>query len=151
MRFLACEQPLRIGLIASATQTVEEPFAGGMEAHTAALASSLRSRGHEVTIHAASSARPRHQAALAAAGPLRISASARRDVSMPAEAFMAEHHAYLSLMLGLDELGHDVVHNNCLHYQLGSSIRGGHQPRWPGRRWSGSRATPSPGIPMWRT
>ena len=113
---LACEQPLRIGLIASATQTVEEPFAGGMEAHTAALSSSLRSRGHEVTIHAASSSRPRHQAALAAVGPLRLSASARRDVSMPSEAFMAEHHAYLSLMLGLDELGYDVVHNNCLHY-----------------------------------
>ena len=29
---------------------------------------------------------------------------------------MAEHHAYLALMLGLDGLGYDVVHNNCLHY-----------------------------------
>jgi glycosyltransferase involved in cell wall biosynthesis len=35
---------------------------------------------------------------------------------MPARAFMDEHHAYLSLMVGIDECGYDVVHNNCLHY-----------------------------------
>lgn len=29
---------------------------------------------------------------------------------------MFEHHAYLSLMLDLDDHGYDVVHNNCLHY-----------------------------------
>jgi hypothetical protein len=34
-------QPLRIGLIASPTQTVEQPFTGGMEAHTVALAESM--------------------------------------------------------------------------------------------------------------
>jgi hypothetical protein len=41
----------RIGLIASSTQTVEQRFAGGMEAHTVALSESLRERGHEVKIH----------------------------------------------------------------------------------------------------
>jgi glycosyltransferase involved in cell wall biosynthesis len=106
---------LRIGLIASATQTVEQPFAGGMEAHTAALAASLRARGHEVTIHSGSGARP--AAGVAPVGaPLRLSAAARGDVSMPAPRFMEEHHAYLELMLEIDELGYDVIHNNCLHY-----------------------------------
>jgi glycosyltransferase involved in cell wall biosynthesis len=100
---------VKIGFIASATQTVEQPFAGGMEAHTVGLANSLRRRGHEVTIHAA-------DAHGAPAGGLRLSSAARGDVSMPAERFMAEHHAYLSLMLALDGYGYDVVHNNCLHY-----------------------------------
>jgi glycosyltransferase involved in cell wall biosynthesis len=105
---------LRIGLIASATQTVEQPFAGGMEAHTATLARSLGALGHEVTIHAAGGTGVRP---LTASGShLRLSPAARRDVSMPPEPFMAEHHAYLELMLGLDELNYDVVHNNCLHY-----------------------------------
>jgi len=106
---------LRIGLIASATQTVEEPFAGGMEAHTAALARNLRERGHEVTVHAADRDGP-ESASVVRGGQLRLSPAARSDVSMPAERFMAEHHAYLSLMLSLDSLDYDVVHNNCLHY-----------------------------------
>jgi glycosyltransferase involved in cell wall biosynthesis len=87
-----------------------------MEAHTAALAKSLRDRGHEVTVHAADHDRPSAKSVAREGGPLRLSAAARSDVSMPAEGFMAEHHAYLSLMLGLDALDYDVVHNNCLHY-----------------------------------
>jgi len=110
------DSALRIGLIASVTQTVDEPFAGGMEAHTATLARSLRERGHEVTVHAADHDRPSAKAVAGKGGRLRLSAAARGDVSMPAEGFMAEHHAYLSLMLGLDALDYDVVHNNCLHY-----------------------------------
>ena len=106
---------LRIGLIASSTQTVEQPFAGGMEAHTVALAESLRARGHAVTIHSDRGAIP--PAEWAPVGePLRLSAAARGDVSMPAVKFMEEHHAYLALMLEIDDLGYDVVHNNCLHY-----------------------------------
>jgi hypothetical protein len=48
-----------------------------------------------------------------------ISAAARADVSMPPESFLAEHHAYLQLMLDLAERGNsdfDVIHNNSLHY-----------------------------------
>ena len=104
---------LRIGFIASSTQTVEQQFAGGMEAHTVALAEGLRARGHEVTIHDGSGggfgARTGH-------GHLRLSLAACGDVSMPARGFLEEHHAYLSLMVALDEQGYDVVHNNCLHY-----------------------------------
>jgi glycosyltransferase involved in cell wall biosynthesis len=104
---------LRIGVIASSTQTVEQPFAGGMEAHTVALAESLRARGHEVTIHDGSGG---GFAARTGYGHLRLSQAAREDVSMPARGFLEEHHAYLSLMTSLDRQGYDVVHNNCLHY-----------------------------------
>ncbi len=104
---------LRIGLIASSTQTVEQPFAGGMEAHTVALATSLRDRGHEVTIH---DGRGGGFALRTGYGHLRLSEAAQADVSMPARGFMEEHHAYLSLMTSLDEQGYDVIHNNCLHY-----------------------------------
>jgi glycosyltransferase involved in cell wall biosynthesis len=101
---------LRIGIIASSTQTVAQPFAGGMEAHTVALATSLRERGHEVTIHDGSfAARSGH-------AHLRLSTAAEADVSMPARDFIEEHHAYLSLMMTLDAQGYDVIHNNCLHY-----------------------------------
>ena len=104
---------LRIGFIASSTQTVEQPFAGGMEAHTVALAEGLRARGHEVTIHDGSGG---GFAAGTGHGHLRLSQAARGDVSMPARGFLEEHHAYLSLLMTLDQRGYDVVHNNCLHY-----------------------------------
>ena len=47
-----------------------------------------------------------------------LSVRARQDVSMPAALTMSEHHAYLSLMLGLsrDDRGFDLVHNHSLHY-----------------------------------
>jgi glycosyltransferase involved in cell wall biosynthesis len=51
------------------------------------------------------------------AQPLNLSADARADVSMPAEPFMREHHAYQRLMLRLaSEPEVDIVHNNSLHY-----------------------------------
>jgi glycosyltransferase involved in cell wall biosynthesis len=104
---------LRIGLIASSTQTVEQPFAGGMEAHTVALADSLRERGHEVTIHDGGGG---GLAMSTGRAHLRLSEAAEKDVSMPARGFLEEHHAYLSLMVSIDGQGYDVVHNNCLHY-----------------------------------
>jgi glycosyltransferase involved in cell wall biosynthesis len=84
-----------------------------MEAHTVALAEGLRERGHEVTIHAGRGA---GFSASTGHSRLRLSTAAEEDVSMPARGFLEEHHAYLSLMVSLDERGYDVVHNNCLHY-----------------------------------
>ncbi len=47
-----------------------------------------------------------------------ISAAASADVSMSAEWWLAEHHAYLALMLELGDhpARFDVIHNNSLHY-----------------------------------
>jgi glycosyltransferase involved in cell wall biosynthesis len=106
-------RPLRIGFIASPTQTVAQPFAGGMEAHTVALSECLRARGHEVTIHDGGGG---GFAATIGLAHLRLSRAAQEDVSMPARGFLEEHHAYLALMLAIDGQGYDVVHNNCLHY-----------------------------------
>ena len=84
-----------------------------MEAHTVALSEALRERGHEVTIHDGGGDGFAARTGLA---HLRLSRAAREDVSMPARGFLEEHHAYLGLMVSLDEHGYDVVHNNCLHY-----------------------------------
>jgi glycosyltransferase involved in cell wall biosynthesis len=111
--------PLRIALIASARFAIREPFAGGLEAHTWALARGLTRCGHEVTVFAGAGCDPELGARELTATRLRISAAARADVSMVAETWLEEHHAYLQLLLELCEraLGRfDVVHNNCLHY-----------------------------------
>ncbi len=110
--------PLHIALIASARFPIREPFPGGLEAHTWQLASRLRERGHTVTVFGGAGSDPGLNVREMAALPP-ISDAARSDVSMPAEWFLAEHHAYLALMLELGAPGpgpYDVVHNNSLHY-----------------------------------
>jgi glycosyltransferase involved in cell wall biosynthesis len=107
----------RVALIASARYPIREPFPGGLEAHTWQLANRLRSRGHEVTVFGGPGSDPALEVReLPALPPL--SEAARQDVSMPAEWFLAEHHAYLMLMLelGAKDAPYDVVHNNSLHY-----------------------------------
>ncbi|MBN9107360.1 MAG: glycosyltransferase [Pseudonocardia sp.] len=109
--------PLRIALIASSNFPIAEPFAGGLEAHTALLARELTARGHDVTVFAAPGSDVVPGARVEEMPVLAISDVARGDVSMPPARFMAEHHAYLDLMLRLargDEF--DVVHNNSLHH-----------------------------------
>jgi glycosyltransferase involved in cell wall biosynthesis len=110
---------LRIALIASARFAIREPFAGGLEAHTWALARGLTRLGHEVTVFAGAGCDPELGARELTATPLRISAAARADVSMVAQTWLEEHHAYLELMLELGEHARrmfDVVHNNSLHH-----------------------------------
>jgi glycosyltransferase involved in cell wall biosynthesis len=108
---------LRIALVASARYPIAEPFPGGLEAHTWQLASRLRERGHRVTVYGGAGSDPALDVRTMAALPP-ISADARADVSMPAGWFLAEHHAYLTLMLELSGPGpaFDVIHNNSLHY-----------------------------------
>lgn len=109
---------LDIGLIADSRNPIREPFAGGLEAHTHALATGLRARGHRVTIYA-SDASDAGLGVVPVRVPeqrLRLSRRARSDMSMPDERFMQDHHAYLDLMLRLRRTSHDVLHNNSLHY-----------------------------------
>jgi glycosyltransferase involved in cell wall biosynthesis len=109
---------LDIGLIADSHNPIREPFAGGLEAHTHALATGLRARGHHVTIYAsdASDAGLGVVPVRVPGSRLRLTDRARRDTSMPGEEFMQNHHAYLDLMLRLRRTSHEVVHNNSLHY-----------------------------------
>ena len=110
---------LRICLIASSRFPIREPFAGGLEAHTHALARELRRRGHEVTLFAKAGSDPDldvQELPLAVYTP---DDTARKDVAAPPATWMDEHHAYLGLMLGLMETGtrtFDLVHNNSLHH-----------------------------------
>lgn len=105
---------LRVGIVAGARFPISEPYAGGMEAHTHTLARALGDLGHDVVLFA--SGGPDDVPTVRFPAPPVLSTAARGDVSMPPERFMAEHHAYLSLMLRLDDFGLDVLHNNSLHY-----------------------------------
>ena len=114
--------PLRVALVGTARYALREPFVGGLAAHVVGLARGLARRGHDVTLFApagsAAGAGVRVVPFCAASG-LDYSEAARGDVSMLAEPFMREHHAALSLMLGLGRGAwgrFDVVHNHSLHH-----------------------------------
>lgn len=108
---------MRIAVIASARYPIVQPFPGGMEAHTWALAMELRRRGHDVEVFAGPGSDPRLRVR-ELGQPLHLSAAASTDSSMTSRQWVDEHHAYLSLMLNLATAPgrFDVVHNNSLHY-----------------------------------
>ncbi|MET1133180.1 MAG: glycosyltransferase family 4 protein [Aeromicrobium sp.] len=109
---------LRICIIASSRFPIREPFAGGLEAHTHALARQLTDRGHEVSLFAAPGSDPGLQTRELPVQALRATAFNRPDVDTSPQSWMSEHHAYLGLMLDLARNAHhfDVVHNNSLHH-----------------------------------
>ncbi|WP_193609171.1 glycosyltransferase [Nocardioides lijunqiniae] len=110
---------LRICLIASSRFPIREPFAGGLEALTFHLARRLVARGHDVSIFAAPGSEPGLPVTDLPLQPFVASEAARSDVGATPEQWLAEHHAYLSLMLDLLAQGRerfDVVHNNSLHH-----------------------------------
>jgi glycosyltransferase involved in cell wall biosynthesis len=112
-------RPLRICLIASSRFPVREPFAGGLEAHTHVLASELVRRGHQVSLFAGEGSDPTLPVTVLPVETFECSDSARADVAAPPRQWMAEHHAYLGLMLELAGSGaerFDVIHNNTLHH-----------------------------------
>jgi hypothetical protein len=89
----------RVLIIANARYPIREPFAGGLEAWTWALVRGLRARGADVTIFAGAGSDPGLAARELPTAPFKISEVARADVSMPPDAWMREHHAYLQAML----------------------------------------------------
>jgi glycosyltransferase involved in cell wall biosynthesis len=110
---------MRIAIIADSKFPVAEPFAGGLESHVWHLARSLRRRGHLVTLYAGSGSDTDVASRVLPMAHLRATPAARRDVSMPEESWMNEHHAYLDLMLRLGrdlDGAFDVIHNHSLHY-----------------------------------
>lgn len=110
---------MRIALIASARFPIQEPFAGGLEAHSWALAQGLTNLGHRVSVFAGAESDPSLDVHSLQLRTPQISDMARCDVSMTAQWWLQEHHAYLSLMLDLAAgagAGYDLIHNNSLHY-----------------------------------
>ena len=109
---------LKVAIIASARFPIREPFAGGLESHTWSLSRALTARGHQVTVFAAPGSDPTLGVDYLPVATMALSPAARDDVSMCADRWLAEHHAYLQLMLDLadEPRRFDVVHNNSLHY-----------------------------------
>ncbi|WP_110240051.1 glycosyltransferase family 4 protein [Nocardioides gilvus] len=110
---------LRICLIAASRFPIIEPFVGGLEAHTHALARELVRRGHQVSLFAAPGSDPSLDVHHLQVKQREPSAAARADVGATPREWMSEHHAYLGLMVDLAQEGYghfDVVHNNSLHY-----------------------------------
>lgn len=110
---------LRICLIASSRFPVREPFMGGLEAHTHALAGELSRRGHQVSLLAAPGSDPTLGVTELPVSSFLTGPGERADVGSTPQMWIDEHHAYLGLMLGIARgtLGpFDVVHNNSLHY-----------------------------------
>lgn len=110
--------PLRICLVANSRFPIGEPFTGGLESMTWHLARELIRRGHEVAVFAAPGSDPTLGVVELAVHALPDHAG-RHDLGAPPYVELAEHHAYLALMLELAaEPGDrfDVLHNNSLHY-----------------------------------
>ncbi len=110
---------LRVALLASNRHPIAQPFAGGLEAHVWHLARALRQRGHRVTLFAADGSDPGGGVATMRVRGIRPSSAAAHDVSMPSERFLADHHAYLRLMMEMIDTGpecFDIIHNHSLHY-----------------------------------
>lgn len=110
---------MRIALLGPSRHPVAEPFAGGQESYVATLASALRQHGHRITLFAAPGSNPDLADELVEYPRLpRLSAVAALDPQLPEPAFLADQHAFLSI---IDELLRrrpdiDVVHNNSLHH-----------------------------------
>ncbi|WP_433662556.1 glycosyltransferase [Nocardia sp. CA-128927] len=115
----AGESGLSIALLASNRHPIKQPFAGGLEAHVWHLARALQARGHRVTLFAADGSDR-----AAAESALRVrefspSSAAAADSSMQPRQFLADHHAYLTVMTDLSAIGptaFDIIHNHSLHY-----------------------------------
>ena len=109
---------LRVALIASNRHPVRQPFAGGLEAHVWHLGRALSAAGHQVSLFAAKGSDPQLNCAHVQVRELVVSATAAADPAMPPAAFMADHHAYLSLMMHLaaSSESFDIVHNHSLHH-----------------------------------
>jgi glycosyltransferase involved in cell wall biosynthesis len=108
---------VHVVILGAARHPLRQPFAGGLESLTWALVRGLRARGIDVTLFAGAGSDPSLGAREITVEPLALSEDARRDVSMPPEPWLREHHAYLQVMLEL-QARHDVdvIHNNSLHF-----------------------------------
>jgi len=119
LRGRTTQPSLRICIVASSRFPIREPFAGGLEAHTYSVARELHRRGHRVSVFAAPGSDLGFPVGTLPVSAYQGSDAARADVAAPPERWMAEHHAYLTLMMDLARDGgdeFDLVLNNSLHH-----------------------------------
>jgi glycosyltransferase involved in cell wall biosynthesis len=113
------ERPLSIALVGSARFGVNEPFAGGLEAHTVTTGLALQRAGHEVTIFAGPADEPRRcdiEVVPIVDSLLDTTGVERSDTQMSSEATERMAHGYRTVMgtIGANRR-FDIVHNNALH------------------------------------
>ncbi len=112
------DRSLRIAILGSSNYPIQQPFAGGLEAHVYYLARALQQRGHHVSLFAAQGSSVDLVAELLPVRTLELSPVSAADPSTMPNA-VREHHAYLSVMLelaGIRSNSFDIVHNHSLHY-----------------------------------
>jgi glycosyltransferase involved in cell wall biosynthesis len=113
------DRPLSIALVGSARFGVNEPFAGGLEAHSVTTALALQRAGHDVTLFAGPADEPPRCDidVVPIVGEVLDTVSVERaDTQMSPEATERMGQGYRSVM---EEIAtsrrYDVVHNNSLH------------------------------------
>ncbi len=112
--------PLRIAVVGPSRFGLGEPYAGGLEAHTATLARQLHRSGHDVTVFAGPLNAP-HQlpvpvTAITDRCPIDVD---RLDTSNPPWFARHEDESYSRIADILVESNcFDVVHNNSLHRRI---------------------------------
>ncbi|CAN5855261.1 MAG: glycosyltransferase [Ilumatobacteraceae bacterium] len=104
-----------LAILSAARFAIREPFAGGMEAHTHALAEGLTQRGHKVTVYAADGD-GQFDVHRMLPVDFRPSDHARRDVAALPNDVIAEHHSYLEAIVHLASSHHQLVHLNSVHH-----------------------------------
>lgn len=108
---------MRVAVVGPSRFGLGEPFAGGLEAHTATLARALHIGGHEVTVFAGPVDAP-HDLPCDVVPIIRRSpvGVARLDTSNPDWFARHEDESYAKVSEFVNEPGRfDVVHNNSLH------------------------------------
>lgn len=109
---------MKIGIISHLKFPIREPFAGGLEMHTYALAKGLIRRGHEVKVFATADSdaclnvEPMNLSTLSYEGHK----SFEPNTNEFSEQFVREHHAYMKLLLELADSDFDIIQNNSLNY-----------------------------------
>lgn len=110
---------LNIAVVGPSRFGIAEPYAGGLEAHTAALSRALSVLGHRVTVFAGSpqDRQPRDLRVMPVVDrPLRVGADERVDITTPADWAALERAGYGAVLARIAAGNFDIVHNTSLHY-----------------------------------
>lgn len=110
---------LRIAVVGPSRFGIGEPYAGGLEAHTAGLVRSLHERGHRLRVFAGPEGETHHLPVTITPVVARTfdrQFTGRRDTSHPVGFCRHESQRYQGILDGLRQRPDvDIVHNNSLH------------------------------------